>query len=54
MPPTRPCAHCCGEKLFSRIQRDVMSRGIFASVKDLNKKLMRYIMAHNNDPRSIK
>ncbi|MFM9428928.1 transposase [Variovorax sp. GrIS 2.14] len=42
------------ENWFSRIQRDVISRGIFASVKDLDKKLMRYIKAHNKDPRPIK
>lgn len=29
------------ENWFSRIQRDVISRGIFTSVKDLDKKLMR-------------
>ncbi len=42
------------ENWFSRIQRDVISRGIFASVKDLDKKLMRYIKVHNKDPRPIK
>ena len=31
------------ENWFSRIQRDVISRGIFTSVKDLGRKLMRYI-----------
>mgnify|MGYP001549210709 FL=1 len=42
------------ENWFSRIQRDVISRGIFASVKDLDKKLMRYIKAHNKDLKPIK
>jgi transposase len=28
---------------FSKIQRDVISRGVFTSVKDLARKLMRYI-----------
>ena len=42
------------ENWFSRIQRDVISRGIFTSVKDLGKKLMRYIREHNKDPRPIK
>ena len=42
------------ENWFSRIQRDVISRGIFTSVKDLDKKLMRYIRAHNKDPKPIK
>lgn len=42
------------ENWFSRIHRDVISRGIFASVKDLDKKIMRYIRAHNKDPKPIK
>jgi transposase len=42
------------ENWFSRIQRDVISRGIFTSVKDLSKKLMRYIRKHNEDPKPIK
>ncbi|MFM9428636.1 transposase [Variovorax sp. GrIS 2.14] len=42
------------ENWFSRIQRDVISRGIFASVKDLDKKLLRYIKAHNKDLEPIK
>jgi hypothetical protein len=42
------------ENWFSRIQRDVISRGIFTSVKDLAKKLMRYIREHNKDPKPIK
>jgi len=28
-----------------------MSRGIFTSVKDLGRKLMRYIREHNKDPK---
>jgi transposase len=42
------------ENWFSRIQRDVISRGIFTSVKDLDRKLMRYIRQHNKDPKPIK
>jgi transposase len=42
------------ENWFGRIQRDVISRGIFTSVKDLDKKLMRYIREHNKDPKPIK
>ena len=42
------------ENWFGRIQRDVISRGIFVSVKDLDKKLMRYIREHNKDPKPIK
>ena len=42
------------ENWFSRIQRDVITRGIFTSVKDLGRKLMRYIRDHNKDPKPIK
>ena len=42
------------ENWFSRIQRDVISRGIFTSVKDLDRKLMRYIRAHNKNPKPVK
>jgi transposase len=39
---------------FSKIERDVISRGIFTSVKDLSKKLMTYIRQHNKSPKPIK
>jgi transposase len=42
------------ENWFSRIQRDVISRGVFTSVKDLDRKLMRYIREHNLHPKPIK
>lgn len=42
------------ENWFSRIQRDVISRGIFTSLKDLDKKLMRYIRAYNDKPKPLK
>jgi transposase len=32
---------------FVRIEREVIARGIFTSVKDLARKLMRYIHAHS-------
>jgi hypothetical protein len=32
----------------------VISRGIFNSVKDLDRKLMRYIREHNRHPKPIK
>ncbi len=38
------------EDWFSRIQRDVIARGIFSSVKDLDRKLMHYIREHNKNP----
>jgi predicted dithiol-disulfide oxidoreductase (DUF899 family) len=31
------------ELWFAKVQRDVIARGIFTSIKDLDKKLMRYI-----------
>jgi len=33
--------------MVARIQRDVIARGVFTSVKDLDRKLMRYIRQHN-------
>jgi transposase len=39
---------------FSKIERDVISRGIFTSVKDLHKKLMTYIRHHNESPKPVK
>ena len=42
------------ENWFARIQRDVISRGVFTSVKDLDKKLMRYIRQYNKDPKPLK
>ena len=34
---------------FARIERDVIARGVFTSVKDLARKLMRYIKAYSKD-----
>jgi transposase len=42
------------ELWFAKIQRDVIARGVFSSVKDLEKKLMRYIRLYNNAPKSVK
>lgn len=39
---------------LSRIQRDVIVRGTFTLVKDLDRKLMRYIRRHNKNPKLIK
>jgi transposase len=39
---------------FSKIQRDVIARGIFRSVKDLAKKLMTYIRRHNRKGKPFK
>ncbi len=42
------------ENWFARIQRDIIARGIFTSIKDLDKKLMRYIRQYNKNPRPLK
>lgn len=42
------------ENWFARIQRDVITRGVFTSVKDLDKKLMRYIRQYNKSARPLK
>ncbi len=39
---------------FSKIERDVIARGIFTSVHDLARKLMRYIRHHNRSAKPIK
>jgi transposase len=42
------------ENWFARIERDVIARGVFTSVRDLARKLMRYIRHHNRAPQPIK
>jgi transposase len=42
------------ENWFSRIQRDVITRGIFTSTKDLDRKLMRYIRLYNKRAKPLK
>jgi transposase len=39
---------------FGKIERDVVARGIFTSVHDLARKLMRYIRHHNKTAEPIK
>src|SRR5882672_7483798 len=39
---------------FARLERDVIARGIFTSVKDLSRKLMRYIRAYSKTARPFK
>jgi transposase len=39
---------------FARIERDVISRGIFLSVRDLSRKLMRYIRTYSQNARPFK
>jgi transposase len=42
------------ENWFAKIERDVIARGVFTSVKDLARKLKRYIRHYNRDPKPIK
>jgi transposase len=42
------------ELWFSKIERDVMARGGFSSLKDLAKKLLRYIRQYNRQARPVK
>lgn len=42
------------ESRFAGILRDVISRGLFTSVNDLDKKLMRYIRQYNKDSKPLK
>lgn len=42
------------ENWFSKIERDVIARGVFTSVEDLARKLMRYLRHYNRDPKPIK
>lgn len=42
------------ELWFSKIERDVIARGVFTSIKDLHRKLMRYIRHYNKAPKPIK
>jgi transposase len=42
------------ELWFAKIERDVIARGVFTSVADLHRKLMRYIRHYNKSPRTVK
>ena len=42
------------ELWFGKIERDVIARGVFTSVADLRRKLMRYIRQYNKAPRPVK
>jgi transposase len=42
------------ELWFAKIERDVIARGVFTSVSDLKRKLMRYIQRYNKAPRIVK
>ncbi len=42
------------ELWFVKIERDVITRGVFTSVPDLKRKLMRYIRHYNQAPKTVK
>ena len=42
------------ELWFAKIERDVIARGVFTSVSNLRRKLMRYIRQYNKAPKTIK
>ena len=42
------------ELWFAKIERDVIARGVFTSVPDLKRKLMRYIRVYNKEPKTVK
>src|SRR5882762_2557438 len=39
---------------FARLEREVIARGIFTSVQDLSRKLMRYIRSYSKTARPFK
>src|ERR1700694_4784475 len=43
-----------GELWFAKIEGDVIARGVFTSVPDLKRKLMRYIRRYNQQPKPVK
>jgi transposase len=42
------------ELWFAKIERDVIARGIFTSVPDLKRTLLRYIRHYNTQPKPVK
>jgi transposase len=42
------------ELWFSKIERDLLARGIFTSVADLARKIRRYIRHYNKTPKPIR
>src|SRR5437763_12219927 len=42
------------ESWFARLAREVIARGIFTSVRDLSRKLMRYIRVYSKNARPLK
>ena len=42
------------ETWFARIEREVIARGVFTSVKDLSRKLLRYIRAYSKSAKPFR
>jgi transposase len=42
------------ELWFSKIERELIARGVFTSLPDLKRKLMRYIRQYNQTPKPVK
>src|SRR5690348_6269386 len=42
------------ELWFAKIERDVIARGVFTSLADLQRKLMKYIRHYNKVPKTVK
>jgi len=42
------------ELWFSKIERDLLARGVFTSVADLARKIRRYIRHYNKAPKPIR
>jgi transposase len=42
------------ELWFGKIERDVIARGVFSSIPDLRRKIMRYIREGNKNPKPVK
>jgi transposase len=42
------------ELWFSKIERDLIHRGVFTSVKDLSRRIMSYIRRYNDDAKPVK
>jgi transposase len=42
------------ELWFSKIERDILARGIFTSVADLKRKIMKYLRHYNKAPKPIR
>ena len=42
------------ELWFAKIERDVIARGVFTSLRDLKRKLMRYIRQYNKQAKPVK